>query len=308
MTDVTVVHRAVLPATAPYSFEMSLRALAGFAPCAADHQILEGRVRKAFRVQGGDADKAVVVEIAPADAGVEMTVYGAEPPDAAQLAILESDVTRWLSLDDDMSGFLAAAGSDPAMAPLLSAAHGLHQVRFASLAEGAVYFALTQRSTQWFAAARKRRLAAEHGPALEVDGVRHVAFPSLAAVAALTDEELLRYAGNRQRLRRVREVVEGVLALDEEWLRTGAYGDVRKALLAVPGIGAFTAHGLLLRVLGRPDDAPLDMAQFEAAATAVYGEPAPTAAELRERYGRWVGWWAYTARTARSWLPEPAPA
>lgn len=241
MTDVTAVHRAVLPATAPYSFEMSLRALAGFAPCASDHQILDGRVRKAFR----SADAAVVVEIAPAGAGVEMTVYGAEPPDAAQLAILESDVTHWLSLDDDMSGFLAAAGSDPAMAPLLRAAHGLHQVRFASLAEGAVYFALTQRSTQWFAAARKRRLAAEHGPALEVDGVRHVAFPSLVTVAALTDEELLRYAGNRQRLRRVREVVDGVLALDEQWLRTAPYGDVRKALLAVPAYTARTARSWL---------------------------------------------------------------
>jgi hypothetical protein len=34
MTDVTVVHRTVLAATPPYSFEMSLRAMAGFAPCA----------------------------------------------------------------------------------------------------------------------------------------------------------------------------------------------------------------------------------------------------------------------------------
>ncbi|MCW6008940.1 hypothetical protein K1W54_31015 [Micromonospora sp. CPCC 205371] len=201
MTDVTVVHRTVLPATAPYSFEMSLRALASFAPCASDHQIVDGRVRKAFPIQGGvqgsiqrgvqggvhgsSADEAVVVEIAPAAAGVEMAVYAAEPPDADGLAVLESDVTRWLSLDDDMSGFLAAAESDPAMAPLVHAAHGLHQVRFASLAEGAVYFALTQRSTQWFATARKRGLAADHGPGLEVDGVRHVAFPSLATVARL---------------------------------------------------------------------------------------------------------------------------
>ncbi|MCW6008939.1 hypothetical protein K1W54_31010 [Micromonospora sp. CPCC 205371] len=106
----------------------------------------------------------------------------------------------------------------------------------------------------------------------------------------------------------MREVVEGVRRLDEQWLRTGPYEEVRRALLAVPGIGKFTAHGLLLRVLGRPDDAPLDMAQFETAAAAVYGEPAPSAAQLRERYGRWVGWWAYMARTARGWLPQPIPA
>ena len=70
------------------------------------------------------------------------------------------------------------------MAPLLAAAEGLHQVRFASLAEGAVYFTLTQRSTQWFAAARKRRIAAERGPRAVVDGVSYVAFPTLATIAA----------------------------------------------------------------------------------------------------------------------------
>jgi DNA-3-methyladenine glycosylase II len=293
-----------LPATEPFSFDLSLRALAGFAPCAGGHVIAGGRVRKAFLL----GSEAVVADVGPAaeGPGVVLTLHADRHLLPSERAAVHRAVAHWLGLDDDLSAFLDVAGRDPAMSTLLRAAHGLHQVRFSSLAEGAVYFALVQRSTQWYAAARKRRVAAELGPSLTVDGVDHVAFPSLATVAACDDGELIRFAGNRLRARRLREVVEGVAALDEQWLRTGAYEEVRKTLLGLPGVGPFTAHALLLRVLGRPDGAPLAMAQFEDAARAVYGDPPPSPAELREAYGPSIGWWAYYVRTARSWAPEEA--
>jgi hypothetical protein len=53
--------------------------------------VIDGRVRKAFRVASGSGDQAVVVEIAAAGAGVAMTVYATDPPDADRLALLESD-------------------------------------------------------------------------------------------------------------------------------------------------------------------------------------------------------------------------
>src|SRR2546428_144377 len=83
-----------------------------------------------------------------------------------------------------------------------------------ALAEGATYFTLTQRSTQWFAAARKRRIAAELGPRAVLDGVAYVAFPSLGTLRALDDAALLAYGGNGQRAGRLRQVLDGVAALD----------------------------------------------------------------------------------------------
>ncbi|MFC0532264.1 DNA-3-methyladenine glycosylase family protein [Phytohabitans kaempferiae] len=302
MTERTDASTAVSLAAEPYSFDLSLRALAGFAPTAGGHVIAGGRVRKAFLL-GADA---VVAEVGPGapGSGPAVTLHAERHLSPGERAAVHQAVGRWLGLDDDLTGFLDVAERDPAMATLLRAAHGLHQVRFGSLAEGTVYFALIQRSTQWYAAARKRRVAAELGPRLRLDGVEHVAFPSLATVSALDDRDLIRFAGSRLRAARVREVVDGVAALDEEWLRTGPYDEVRKALLAVPGIGTFTAHALLLRVLGRPDDVPLEMAQFEDAARRLYGDPPPSPAELRAAYGPLVGWWAYYARTAASWLPQ----
>lgn len=313
MDEVSLRHHTILPAVPPFSFELSRRALAGFRPCSADHELVNGRIRRAFTLPlaraVSPADGAVVVEVAEAaESGVALAVFARGPLGPPQVAAIEQAVAQWLGLDDDMRGFLAAAVTDPPMARLLQVAHGLHQVRFASLAEGTVYFALTQRSTQWFATARKRRIAAERGASVMLDGRVYPAFPTLAALARLTDAEMVGYAGNRHRAERLRSVIAGVAALDETWLRTAPYDDARRALLSVPGVGAFTAHAILLRTLGRPDDAPLELAQFTLAARAVYGDPPPQPAEIRERYGPWVGWWAYLVRTAWEWLPTQLAA
>ena len=305
MTELTVVHRTVLPAVAPYDFALSARALQGFGPTVSDVTVDGDRVRRALL---RPPDAAVLVDVGPAPGGVDLIVSSSTALSSASVAAVEADVARWLGLADDLSGFHARAAADPPMAPVLEVARGLHQVRFPSLSEAAVYFALTQRSTTWYARARKGRLAAAVGVAVVADGVTYTAFPSLATVAAMSVDEMIEFAGNRQRAERVLGVARGVAALDESWLRTAPYDEARRALLAINGVGPFTAHGLLIRALGRPDEVPLEMAQFTQTAAAIYGEPPPSPAELRERYGDQIGWWAYVTRTALAWLPEPASA
>jgi DNA-3-methyladenine glycosylase II len=304
MTELSLSRQhTLLPATAPFDFSCSLRALGSFAPCSADQRIADGRVRKAWP-HPSDPSRAVVVEVGPPPdgfTGVALTVHAGAELTADEVAQIDLAVERWLGLSEDRAGFLATADEDPAMRRVLEVARGLHQVQFSSLAEGTVYFTLTQRSTQWFAAARKRRLADERGPRLAVDGMDYVAFPAMSTVVGLDPADLTRYAGSRQRAERLREVLVGVAALDEHWLRTADYDEARSALLAIRGVGTFTAHAILLRVLGRPDDTPLEMAQFTRVASMLYGEPTPSPEEIRERYGTWVGWWAYLSRTAMSW-------
>jgi DNA-3-methyladenine glycosylase II len=298
------VHVALLPATAPFSLGASLRALAGFAPATGDHVVTGDTVRTAL-VRPDSPSEAVVVEVSPhllGEPGVTLRVFAARVLEPAQARAVERDVSRWLSLADDLRPFLARARRDLALAPVLAVTEGLHQVRFRSLAEGAVYFALTQRSTQWYAAARKRRLVQRLGPRLVVDGIEHIAFPALSTLAALAPAELVEFAGNATRAQRLARMLGALAGLDEEWLRTAEYPLARATLLAIPGIGDFTAHAVLLRVLGRPDDAPLEMAQFRSAAEAVYGAAPPSATELREWYAPYVGWWGYYTRTALGWL------
>jgi DNA-3-methyladenine glycosylase II len=302
------IHTTTLAATTPFALRASLRAMNSFSPCAGDQYVAVDHVRKAFVRPGAD-DRAVVVEVGErpdARPGVLLRVFADAPLSAGEAAGVETSVRQWLGLDDQMEDFLALGAADRGFAPILAVVHGLHQVRFASFAEAVVYFTMTQRSTQWFAAARKRRLAAQVGPRAIVDGVTYTAFPTLARLAELDTVAWLEHAGSASRAARLVEVVRGIAALDMALLREGPFARARAALLATPGVGPFTAHALLLRALGRPDDVPLEMDQFIRAAAIIYGAAPPTPAQLRARYPGYVGWWSYFARMGLAWREAPA--
>ncbi|GIG52311.1 DNA-3-methyladenine glycosylase 2 family protein [Dactylosporangium siamense] len=301
MTELGTTTATVLRATAPFNFACSLRAMESFAPCSGDQLVVDGRVRRAF-LHPTDPTRAVVAEVVGRDDGVAVTVFSDDALTPAETATVGDRVSDWLSLRDDRDTFLGLARADPAMAPILAVAEGLHQVRFASLTEGAVFYTLVHHSKHWFATARKRRLLAAHGPHGVVDGVVYAAFPPMSTLVALGVAGLKPYASNMLSARRLHTVLTGLSALDEHWLRTGPAEEVYAALLSVRGVGPFTAHALLLRVLGHPDRAPLELQQHLKAATSIYGAPPPSPAELREWYRETVGWWAYTARTGLDWI------
>ncbi|WP_432834686.1 hypothetical protein [Dactylosporangium sp. CA-092794] len=303
MTELITTTQTLLTATAPFDLGCTLRAIAGFQPGLRDVVLEERGVRRAF-THPGDPSAAVVTEVTDRDdgaPGARLTVFSEEPLTGGELADICARVTAWLGLDDDRSEFLRIAETDAAVSPLAAAASGLHQVRFASLSEAVVYYALVQNSAQWYATQRKRRLTLHLGPTASVEGVDYVALPDLPTLSTLTAEQLLPFTGGPHRAARLAAMLSGVAALDEEFLRTGPYDEARADLLAVRGIGTFTAHALLLRALGRPDAVPLELEQFANLTTTVYGAPPPSPADLRARYGPWIGWWAYTCRTALSW-------
>jgi len=305
----TPVHTALLDATPPYRLAASLRALSGFAPCAGDQHVVGTGVRKAFLIPGSQSAAVVRVDPRPdQEPGVAVAVSADRPLSSDEAIGLERGVARWLGLPDDLRPFLAIARDDPPMAPLLAAADGLHQVRFASLSEGACYFLLTHRTSQAVAASRKRRIATDLGARIRLDGTEYVVFPALTTLVAAGPGVLARYAGGQRRADRLVSALHGLAALvaerGEEWLHDAPYQQVREALLAIPGIGPFTAYAILLRVLGRPDGVPLEMVQFADVVAQVYGAGTPVDT-VRERYGPYVGWWSYLARTALAWTDVP---
>ena len=133
-----------------------------------------------------------------------------------------------------------------------------------------------------------------------------------AGILASTDEELRADGFSRQKARYVRALAtaieEGALDLDA----IGALGDdeVRAALVALPGIGPWTAEVYLLSALRRPDTWPVgDIALQEAARRALGLELRPTPDELE---GIGEAWRPHRASAARLlwhlYLSEPRRA
>jgi AraC family transcriptional regulator of adaptative response / DNA-3-methyladenine glycosylase II len=154
---------------------------------------------------------------------------------------------RWLlDLDADPAAIAAVLGDDPLLAPLVSARPGLRSPGAADGAELAVRAVVGQQISIAGARTLLARVAQAHGAPFA--GTR--VFPTSERLAAVDPETLpMPRARARTLSALARTLSEGELEL-----RPGADGErVRARLLAIPGIGPWTAGYIALRALGDPD-------------------------------------------------------
>lgn len=116
-----------------------------------------------------------------------------------------------------------------------------------------------------------------------------------AAMAAASDEELRAAGLSRQKARYGRALAQA--GIDFNGLRTVPDEDVVRTLVAVPGIGVWTAEIYAMFALGRADVfAPGDLALQEAARLLFGLEARPTDKVLRRMAEAWSPWRSVAAR------------
>jgi AraC family transcriptional regulator of adaptative response / DNA-3-methyladenine glycosylase II len=135
---------------------------------------------------------------------------------------------------------------------------------------------------------------------LQLEGVLRT-FPTAAAVASLDPEALpMPRARGRALVALAEALADGRVALD----RSADRAETRAALLALPGIGPWTADYVLMRALGDPDRfLPTDVAAVRAAA-ALPGGPADRSA-LAERADAWRPWRSYALHQLWATILDP---
>jgi AraC family transcriptional regulator of adaptative response / DNA-3-methyladenine glycosylase II len=265
----------------------------------------EGRVRRALRVAG----RPVVVEVS-APAGARALEVRANGADAAHWLALAECVRSVFDLGADPGEIGRQLEADPRLRALLRSRPGVRVPGAWDRFEIAVRIVLGQQVTVAGATQLAGRLAArfgeplpdtlvdrEHGPRL--------LFPEPHALADAPVEEI---GLTRQRARALRALAASV-ARGDLALAPGAEPEAaREALLALPGIGPWTAELVLLRALGEPDAFPAGDLGLQRALGC-------DARALERRAERWRPWRAYAAmllwtaspaRTATA-LPRPAP-
>jgi AraC family transcriptional regulator of adaptative response / DNA-3-methyladenine glycosylase II len=223
---------------APVLASMAARAVPGV------EEVGPGSVRRLVDLGGGHV---VVTADVTAD-GVSLRT--AEPVDPVALARL---VDRWFGTGDDLAAVRATLGADPLLAPLLAARPHLRVAGHPDGFEVAVQAVLTQQVSLRAGATTGGRLAAAFGRE-HASGLR--AYPAPADVAAVDPVDLqavLRVP--HARARAVHAIA--VACADGLTLAPGVDGAaVRTRLLAVPGVGPWTADVVALRALGDRDAYP----------------------------------------------------
>ena len=234
---------------------------------------------------GGRAD--VTVRLDPKRAGVIVTAQLAR---LADLPALSSRVRRMFDLDADSVAIDEALSADPVLAPLVEDVPG---IRIPGGADGAETLFRTLIGQQISVAAARTvvsRLVAALGEGQ---------FPSASAIAE-RGGEVLRGPANRVAtiIRVANALASGALRLD---LETPA-AELRAQLLALPGVGPWTAGYLALRALGNPDTFLENDLVIRQSADALGLPGAPNA--LAKRAGAWAPWRSYAS--LQLWRHRPA--
>jgi DNA-3-methyladenine glycosylase II len=134
---------------------------------------------------------------------------------------------------------------------------------------------------------------------MELEGETCKAFPEPGALAMRSTDDINAVVGNLWKAEGLISVARAFDNVDDEWLHTAPDNEVRRWLLGIKGIGAWSASFILLRGLGRMREVPGDKWVMEAASR-VYGQMVTSEEMMRlaQPYGEYAGYWAHYLRAS----------
>ncbi|MCX5569145.1 DNA-3-methyladenine glycosylase 2 [Kaistia nematophila] len=217
---------------------------------------VEGRIiAKTLLIDG--TGHLLEIDLAHSDNSVEPRADIRIDTDALSSDAVERIVSRMLGLGSDPVGFEALVAPRADGARIVGSRSGLRIPLTADIWDAVCWAVIGQQINLTFAAALRRAM-------IERAGVRHAAsglyaHPDPFRVAALEMEDLTALRFSRSKASYLIGVagliVEGQLSLDA--LAAGSAVEAEAALVAVRGIGTWTARYILLRGFGFPDMAPI---------------------------------------------------
>lgn len=249
MAGVTQPPVALLPFEPPYDVDALLAAQAAHVVPGLDAIDLETRtITRSIRT----ADGHVMVRVGFGDAHVELEASA--PHTTGPTDDLVRIVRHWLDLDTDPAEIADAFGNDPVIGPLVDVRPGLRILGHVEGFEAAAGAVLGQQVSLAAARTFTARFVATFGIAV-AEGF--TAFPDAATIAASSPEFVQSAVGLTAARART---LHGLAVACAEGLDLNAREDLaslRRELLALRGIGPWTADYLALRAFRDRDAFPV---------------------------------------------------
>jgi AraC family transcriptional regulator of adaptative response / DNA-3-methyladenine glycosylase II len=290
---VTPVHTAVVRFDLPPPFDVDAhldylgrRTVPGV-------ESLDGRTyTRTMRLPNGGA----IVRVALADDHATAHLSLCDPTDL-DLAVQRC---RWLlDLDNDPTTVDAHLSRDPVLAASVAAHPGLRVPGHVDGFEAAVRAIVGQQISVAGARTLLARMVLEYGDQLSKGALVTHLFPSPAALAGVAPERLPMPRSRGRALATLADAVAtGRVVLD----RTASLADTRSALLALPGIGPWTADYIALRALGDPNVfLSTDLGVRHGLTRLGVSDPSP------QTFERWAPWRSYALMHVWKALDGAAP-
>lgn len=190
------------------------------------------------------------------DARLSVTVPGADG--AGVERAVTTEVRRIFGLDFDLAGFYRMAKSDAALAPLVERLYGLRPTLAPTPFEMLVGSITAQQVNLAFAFACRARLVRRWGTPVRVAGAELYAFPDAAVLAGARLRELRALKYSTRKGEYIRDLARAIVAgtLDLAALAAAPNAEIVARLMALRGLGRWTADWFLARCCGRGDVCP----------------------------------------------------
>jgi len=282
-----------LPVRTPFAYEGVFGHLAaGTVPGC--EEVRDGAYRRSLRLPSGSG----VVSLTPAADHVRCLLV---LDDFRDLTTAIARCRRLLDLDADPEAVVDTLARDPDLAPVVASAPGQRIPRTVDEAELAVRAVLGQQVSTKAARTHAGRLVAAYGqPVHDPRGALTHTFPSVEQLAEIDPVHLaVPKARQRTLTALVTGLADGSLALDagSDW------ESARRQLLALPGVGHWTAEVIAMRGLGDPDAFPAGDLGLQLAAKQL-GLPSQHRT-LIEHSARWRPWRSYATQHLWTTLEHP---
>ncbi|MBY0441180.1 MAG: DNA-3-methyladenine glycosylase 2 family protein [Mycobacteriaceae bacterium] len=282
-----------LPVRTPFAYDSLFGHLAAsvIAGCEA---VRDNTYRRTLRLPYGTG----LVSLTPTDDHVRCLLV---LDDFRDLTTAIARCRRLLDLDADPAAVAEALKDDPDLGPVVSKSPGQRIPRTVDATELAIRVVFGQQVSMKAARTQLGRLVAAYGrPIHDPDGALTHTFPSLEQLAEIDPTHLpVPQARQRTLARLVAGIADGSLPLDAgcDW----EYA--RQQLLALSGVGQWTAEIIAMRGLGDPDAFPAGDLGLRYAAIEL-GLPTQQR-QLLERANGWRPWRSYATQYLWSTLNHP---
>jgi DNA-3-methyladenine glycosylase II len=233
-----------------------------------------GFMRLAFVVDGTDHQVGVVLR-QDAD-GVHGEAVG-----STDLAAVQRQVERVLSLDVDATGFDELGRVDPVLGRLQELAHGLRPPLFYSPYEATMWSVLSARRPAAQMALVRDRFSRAHGRVFDLADGELAALPTPDQVLAVSE-----FPGiPGEKLNRMHDVARAAKDgwLDVDRLRRLGPEVATAELLRIKGIGPFYASLVVIRAVGFTDVLPREEPKLRELVGQLYGLTGPASPAELER-------------------------
>ena len=214
----------------------------------------------------------------------------------ADVGSAAEQITWLLGCDQDLRPFYDAVAGDPVLADVVGDFYGYHNTRTATVYEALVQAVLGQQIATNVSRIIRSLLVENYGVRATIAGQERYAFPRAESLATAEVEDLRQLKLSYRKAEYIQGIAQGAVDSGDNFASTHDLDDdeVVKRMVAIRGVGQWTAQWVLVRALARPDGFPVgDLALRRTVSGLYFDGKEIDDAQLLEFSQRWAPWRSY---------------